>query len=66
MVYGTNFPTKIAYGPLHWAEEVIGWSNIADIAEMYASKLALKDLLCLLQLEMWKMVEAYLSIVHMK
>jgi enoyl-CoA hydratase / 3-hydroxyacyl-CoA dehydrogenase len=35
MVYGTNFPTKVAYGPLHWAEEVMGWSNIADIAEMY-------------------------------
>jgi enoyl-CoA hydratase/3-hydroxyacyl-CoA dehydrogenase len=36
MVYGTNFPTKIAYGPLHWAEEVAGWSNISDIAEMYS------------------------------
>lgn len=36
MVYGTNFPTKVAYGPLHWSEEVMGWSNVADIAEMYA------------------------------
>jgi enoyl-CoA hydratase/3-hydroxyacyl-CoA dehydrogenase len=36
MVYGTNFPTKVAYGPLHWAEEVMGWSNVADIAEIYA------------------------------
>jgi enoyl-CoA hydratase/3-hydroxyacyl-CoA dehydrogenase len=36
MVYGTNFPTKVAYGPLHWAEEIAGWSNIADISEMYA------------------------------
>jgi enoyl-CoA hydratase / 3-hydroxyacyl-CoA dehydrogenase len=35
MVYGTNFPTKVAYGPLHWAEEVMGWSNVADIAHMY-------------------------------
>ena len=38
MVYGTNFPTKVAYGPLHWAEEVMGWSNVGDLAEIYATE----------------------------
>lgn len=30
MVYGTNFPTKIAWGPLHYAEKV-GWPDIYDL-----------------------------------
>ncbi|MGC9324708.1 MAG: enoyl-CoA hydratase-related protein [Desulfomonilia bacterium] len=25
MVYGTNFPTKVSWGPLHYAETVLGW-----------------------------------------
>lgn len=30
MVYGTNFPTKIAWGPLHYAEN-IGWGDLYDL-----------------------------------
>jgi enoyl-CoA hydratase / 3-hydroxyacyl-CoA dehydrogenase len=30
MVYGTNFPTKVAWGPLHYAENV-GWGDIYDL-----------------------------------
>jgi enoyl-CoA hydratase/3-hydroxyacyl-CoA dehydrogenase len=31
MVYGTGFPTKVAWGPLHFAEEKIGWGGMHDI-----------------------------------
>jgi enoyl-CoA hydratase/3-hydroxyacyl-CoA dehydrogenase len=31
MVYGTNFPTKVSWGPLHFAEEKVGWSTVHDI-----------------------------------
>jgi enoyl-CoA hydratase/3-hydroxyacyl-CoA dehydrogenase len=31
MVYGTNFPTKVSWGPLHFAEEKATWSMINDI-----------------------------------
>ncbi len=27
MVYGTNFPTKVSWGPLHYAEENMGWDD---------------------------------------
>lgn len=30
MVYGTNFPTKVAWGPLHYAENV-GWDAVNDL-----------------------------------
>lgn len=30
MVYGTNFPTKVAWGPLHYAENV-GWEAVNDL-----------------------------------
>lgn len=30
MVYGTNFPTKVAWGPLHFAENM-GWEIISDL-----------------------------------
>jgi len=32
MVYGTNFPTKVAWGPLHFAEN-IGWDVIGDLMD---------------------------------
>jgi len=32
MVYGTNFPTPVAPGPLHYAEEKAGWETVADAA----------------------------------
>ena len=28
MVYGTNFPTKVSWGPLHYAEENMGWDDV--------------------------------------
>lgn len=28
MVYGTNFPTKVSWGPLHFAEEDMGWEYV--------------------------------------
>ncbi|HXK48037.1 MAG TPA: enoyl-CoA hydratase-related protein [Deltaproteobacteria bacterium] len=31
MVYGTNFPTKVAWGPLHFAEDEVGWNDLSDI-----------------------------------
>jgi enoyl-CoA hydratase/3-hydroxyacyl-CoA dehydrogenase len=31
MVYGTNFPTKISWGPLHFAEEKMGWPLANDL-----------------------------------
>jgi enoyl-CoA hydratase/carnithine racemase len=31
MVFGINFPTKVAWGPLHFAEDKVGWSTIHDI-----------------------------------
>ncbi|MBN2297399.1 MAG: enoyl-CoA hydratase/isomerase family protein [Deltaproteobacteria bacterium] len=27
MVYGTNYPTKVSWGPLHYAEENMGWDD---------------------------------------
>jgi len=33
MVYGTNFPTSVALGPLHYAEEKAGWESVADAAQ---------------------------------
>ncbi|HQJ09160.1 MAG TPA: enoyl-CoA hydratase-related protein, partial [Deltaproteobacteria bacterium] len=30
MVYGTNFPTKVAWGPLHYAEKMY-WPNINEL-----------------------------------
>ncbi|MFY9398528.1 MAG: enoyl-CoA hydratase-related protein [Desulfomonilia bacterium] len=30
MVYGTNFPTKVAWGPLHYAENA-GWDAVDDL-----------------------------------
>ena len=31
MVYGTNFPTKVSWGPLHFAEEKMGWPMVNDL-----------------------------------
>ncbi len=31
MVYGTNFPTKVSWGPLHYAEEIMGWEDVNDL-----------------------------------
>jgi enoyl-CoA hydratase/3-hydroxyacyl-CoA dehydrogenase len=31
MVYGTNFPTKVSWGPLHYAEETMGWEDVNDL-----------------------------------
>ena len=33
MVYGTNFPTSVALGPLHYAEEQAGWEAVADASQ---------------------------------
>lgn len=37
MVYGTNFPTKVAWGPLHFAEN-IGWDIVSDLMDSLASE----------------------------
>jgi len=31
MVYGTNFPTKVSWGPLHYAEDTMGWADVNDM-----------------------------------
>ncbi len=31
MVYGTNFPSKVSWGPLHYAEENLGWADVDDL-----------------------------------
>ncbi|HDP26175.1 MAG TPA: hypothetical protein ENN34_12125 [Deltaproteobacteria bacterium] len=31
MVYGTNFPTKISWGPLHYAELTLGWDVVEEM-----------------------------------
>jgi enoyl-CoA hydratase/3-hydroxyacyl-CoA dehydrogenase len=28
MIYGTNFPSKVSWGPLHYAEECMGWADV--------------------------------------
>lgn len=33
MVYGTNFPTSVALGPLHYADEQAGWESVADASQ---------------------------------
>jgi enoyl-CoA hydratase / 3-hydroxyacyl-CoA dehydrogenase len=38
MVYGTNFPTKVAWGPLHYAEDKLGWENVYDLFCSLASE----------------------------
>ncbi len=37
MVYGTNFPSKVAWGPLHFAEK-IGWDIVSDLMISLASE----------------------------
>jgi len=53
MVYGTNFPTKAAWGPLHYAEDV-GWDAVNDLLcslsceygpERFTAPVLLKNLL---------------------
>jgi len=36
MVLGTGFPYKVAWGPLHYGEEVIGWDKIKAKFDEYA------------------------------
>jgi enoyl-CoA hydratase/3-hydroxyacyl-CoA dehydrogenase len=39
MVFGTNFPTQVAYGPLHYAEEHTGWVEVVAMADYLAVEL---------------------------
>lgn len=39
MVYGTGFPYKTAWGPLHYAEEVVGWDAIKKKFDEYAKSI---------------------------
>lgn len=36
MVLGTGFPYKVAWGPLHYGEEIIGWDKIKAKFDEYA------------------------------
>jgi enoyl-CoA hydratase/3-hydroxyacyl-CoA dehydrogenase len=38
MVHGTSFPTKVAWGPLHYAEEKMGWPMVHDMLCSLASE----------------------------
>lgn len=38
MVYGTNFPAKVSWGPLHYAEEIMGWPSVHDLFCALASE----------------------------
>lgn len=38
MVYGTNFPTRVSWGPLHYAEEIMGWPSVHDLFCALASE----------------------------
>jgi len=37
MVYGTNFPARIAWGPLHYAEYQVGWDKVVSWFMDYSS-----------------------------
>ncbi len=39
MVYGTGFPYKVSWGPLHYAEEVLGWDKIKAKFDEYAKSI---------------------------
>jgi enoyl-CoA hydratase/3-hydroxyacyl-CoA dehydrogenase len=36
MVYGTGFPHRVAWGPLHYGEEVLGWKKVKEKFTEYA------------------------------
>ena len=39
MVFGTGFPYKIAWGPLHYAELVMGWEEVKKKFDEYAKSI---------------------------
>ncbi len=40
MVYGTNFPTGVAWGPLHYAEYKAGWDRLMSWFEDYEASVS--------------------------
>ncbi|HNY66115.1 MAG TPA: enoyl-CoA hydratase-related protein [Deltaproteobacteria bacterium] len=38
MVYGTNYPTKVSWGPLHYGEDKLTWDIVSDLLLSLASE----------------------------
>ena len=39
MVFGTGFPYKTAWGPLHYAENIMGWEKVKEKFDEYAKSI---------------------------